>query len=551
MSEPHDYDVLIVGAGFAGVHQLLNIRKLGLTVKVLEIGEDLAGTWLWNRYPGAEFFIHRLQFCGARVDSPSPFYQFSDPELWQDWTYTEKYPDWREIQAYFRYVNDKFDVKRDVVFHSRVASAHWNDLVDRWTVTTEDGRVFRAQFLSLCTGIGSKHHIPIFKGIDTFQGDVYHSARWPEKYDFKDKRAGIIGTGATAIQIIQEIAPHVAHLTVFQRTPNLALPMRQQSISAEAEEKLKKDLYPVFFRRRGQTFSGFDYDIDPKSIPDTTPEERLLAFEEKWEKGGLHFWVGSYADLFMNQEANDEAYAFWRKKVRERIPDPELQEKLAPMQAPHPWGVRRPSLEQRYFEVYSQPNVTLVDVNKAAIEEIVPNGLRTSDGTVHELDILVFATGFDMITGGITSIDIRGQDGLSIKEKWANGVKSYLGLASATYPNMFWIYGPQSPAGLSNGPSSIEMTSEWIINCIKYLKENNFSSIVPIEEAQLAYSEHVDQLGAAALWSKAKNSWYMGSNIEGKKVQMLQFPGGLPAYAKLCNDAATNSYDGFHLKCSI
>ncbi|KAJ3859205.1 cyclohexanone monooxygenase [Lentinula novae-zelandiae] len=536
MSETHDYDVLIVGAGFAGVHQLLNIRKLDLTVKVLETGEDLAGTWLWNRYPG------------ARVDSPSPFYQFSDPELWRDWTYTAKYPDWREIQAYFRYVNDKFDVKRDVIFHSRVASAHWNDLVDRWTVTTEDGRVFRAQFLSLCTGIGSKHHIPKFKGIDTFQGDVYHSARWPEMYDFKDKRAGIIGTGATAIQIIQEIAPHVAHLTVFQRTPNLALPMRQKNISAEAEEKLKKDLYPVFFRRRDQTFSGYDYDIDPKSILDTTREERVLAFEEKWEKGGFHFWVGSYADLFMNQEANDEAYAFWREKVRERIPDPELQEKLAPMQAPHPWGVRRPSLEQRYFEVYSQPNVTLVDVNKTAIEEIVPNGLKTSDGTVHELDILVFATGFDMITGGITSIDIRGQDGLSIKEKWANGVKSHLGLASATYPNMFWIYGPQSPSGLSNGPSSIEMTSEWIINCIKYMKENKILSIVPTEEAQFAYSEHVDQLGAAALWAKAKNSWYMGSNIEGKKVQMLQFPGGLPAYFKLCNDSAAKGYHGFHLK---
>ncbi|KAJ4478403.1 cyclohexanone monooxygenase [Lentinula aciculospora] len=537
-SETAEYDVIIVGAGFAGVHQLLKIRKLGLTAKILETGEDLSGTWLWNKYPG------------ARVDSPMPIYQFSDPAIWQDWSFTEYYPDWREIQAYFRYVDHKFNVKQDVSFSSRVISAHWNDSVDRWTVTTEDGRVFRGQFLSLCTGIASKYHIPEFKGIASFKGEVHHTARWPEEYDFKGKRVGVIGTGSTGVQVIQEIAPIVSHLTVFQRTPNLALPMKQRKISVEEQDKLKKELYPIFYGRRNQTFSGFLHDLDPKPMAETTLEERTLAFEDRWDKGGFHFWLGSYSELFLVQKYNDEAYAFWRRKVRERIPDPELQEKLAPMQAPHPFGVKRPSLEQRYFEVYSQSNVTLVNISKTPIEQITRNGLQTNDGTEHVLDVLVFATGFDMVTGGITSIDIRGQDGVSIKEKWADGVRSYLGVASATYPNMFWIYGPQSPSSFSNGPSSIELTSEWIIDCIKFIKENNISSIVPTEEAQHAYSEHVNQLGSIGLWAGAKTSWYLGNNIQGKKTQMLQFPGGIPAYAKLCNDSAARGYDGFDLKRS-
>ncbi|KAJ3991430.1 cyclohexanone monooxygenase [Lentinula boryana] len=536
MSKSEFYDVLIVGAGFAGVHQLVNIRKLGLTAKILEAGSDLAGTWFWNKYPG------------ARVDSPMPIYQFSDPDLWKDWTFSEYYPDWKEIQAYFQYVDKKLGIKQDVSFNSRVVSAHWDDSVDRWTVTSEDGRIFRAQFLSLCTGIASKHHMPEIKGIDKFKGEVHHTSRWPEKYDFAGKKVGVIGTGATGVQVIQELAPVVAHLTVFQRTPNLALPMKQRKMSAEEQQKLKDEWYTILFGRRYQTFSGFPHDLVPKPIAETTVEERALMFEDLWEKGGFHFWLGTYTELFTNQKFNKEAYAFWRKKVRERIPDPELQEKLAPMESPHPFGVKRPSLEQKYFEVYSRQNVTLVDISKNSIEEITPNGLKTSDGVEYEMDVLVLATGFDMVTGGITSIDIRGQDGISIKDKWSDGVRSYLGVASATYPNMFWIYGPQSPSSFTNGPSSIELTSDWIINCVKHMKENGISSIVPTEEAQYAYSELVNQLGSVGLWNGAKTSWYLGKNIQGKKTQMLQFPGGIPTYAKLCNESAAKGYEGFDLK---
>ncbi|KAJ3725241.1 FAD dependent oxidoreductase [Lentinula raphanica] len=534
MTDTQEYDVLIVGAGFAGIHQLLNIRKLGLTAKILEEGDGLGGNWNWTRYPG------------ARTDSEIPIYQFSNPELWRDWTFTEYFPDWKELQAYFRYVDNKMDISRDVLFNSCVVSAHWDDSGERWTVSTADGRVLRAQFFILCTGQTSKFHKPDFKGLDTFNGELYHTSRWPAEYDLNGKKVGVIGTGASGVQVIQAVAPIVSHLTVFQRTPNFALPMRQQTVNADEDRKAKRDLYPIMFSRRMQTFSGFYYDVDHKSIADTTPEERALMLEDLWAGKGLRFWLGAYAELWSNQKFNDEVYAFWRKKVTERIgPDPILQEKLAPLNSRHPFGVRRPSLEQGYFEIFSRPNVTLVDVNEAAIEEILPTGIRTSDGIEHILDVLVLATGFDLLTGAFTSIDIRGQDGISIKEKWADGVQSYLGVASATYPNMFWIYGPQSPSALAIAPTAIEFGSDWVTDCIKYMKQNNFSSIVPTEEAQHAYSKHVDKLGAAGLWLGAKTSPYMGTNIPGKKMQMLQFSGGFPAYVKLCNDSAAKGYPGF------
>ncbi|KAE9396792.1 cyclopentanone 1,2-monooxygenase [Gymnopus androsaceus JB14] len=532
MTETQEYDVLVIGSGFSGIHQLINLRKQGLTVKILEAGSDLGGTWYWNRYPG------------ARVESEVPIYQFSDPELWKDWTWSERFPGWKEIQEYFQYVDRKLGIKQDVLFSSRVVSAVWNDTTDRWMLTTEDGRVFRSQFLSLCTGVGSKPYIPDFKGLDTFKGQVHHTARWPAECNLAEKRVGIIGTGSTGVQVIEEISPIVSHLTVFQRTPHLALPMRQRQISVEEQEKQKNDIYPILFSRRLQTFSGLLHDLNPKPTMDATPEERISFYEDKWEKGAFHFWLGAYKDLFTNQQANDEAYAFWRKKVRERIPNPELQEILAPMQAPHPFGMKQPSLEQRYFEVYSQPNVTLVDIKKDEIEEITLNGLKISDGPI-------LATGFDMVTGGITAIDIRGQDGIPIKEKWSSGIRSYLGLASATYPNMFWIYGPHSPASFSNGPTTIEFTSEWIINLIKHMKDNQISSVAPTEKAQNLYSEKVSRLGAAGLWLRAKRSWFMGANIPGKKTEMLQFPGGVPVYTKLCNDEAKNGYKGFHTKPEV
>ncbi|KAJ3997445.1 cyclohexanone monooxygenase [Lentinula boryana] len=536
MSDVQEFDAIIVGAGFAGVHQLIQFRKLGLKVRLLEAGGGLGGTWYWNTYPG------------ARVDSENPIYQFSDPELYKDWNYTEKFPGWREIQQYFEYVDKKLDLSRDISYNSRVVSAVWDDATDRWTLTTEAGTVYRTQWLSLCTGIGSKYYIPPFKGLDTFKGEVHHTSRWPTDYDLKGKRIGVIGTGSTGVQLIQEVAPIAEHLTVFQRTPNLSLPMRQTKLDLEEEAKLKEYLYPIQFGRRNQTFSGYLHDLDMKPTLETTLEERTLYYEDKWQKGGFHFWIGSYGDIFFKQDANDVAYAFWRDKTRARINDPEMKEKLAPMKSPHPFGVKRPSLEQNYFEVYNQPNVDLIDVNKTPIAEITPDGIITSDGIEHKLDALIFATGFDMVTGGITSIDIRGQDDVPIKEKWVNGVRSYLGLGSAKFPNMFWIYGPQSPAAFSNGPSTIEFTSEWIADCIKHCRENKISHIVASDEAQNAWSEQLQQIASMGLWLGAKHSWYMGSNVEGRKVEILQFPGGVPMYEKAINDSASKGYEGWIVK---
>ncbi|KAJ7811370.1 cyclohexanone monooxygenase [Mycena leptocephala] len=515
MAETQEYDVLIVGAGFAGIHQLIHLRKRGFTAKILEMGEDLGGTWYWNVYPG------------IRVDVEHTIYQFSDAELWKDWTWKELFPSGEELQAYFRYVDRKCDVRRDVMFNSRVASAIWDEESVRWSITTEDGRVLRAQFLSLCTGIASKPFIPPFKGIGTFSGELHHSARWPADYDFSGKRVGVVGTGSSGVEVIQEIAPLVEHLTVYQRTPCVPLPLRQKQFSAEEQEKAKKELYPIHLARQHQTFSGLLYDLDERETLSLTAEERRLYFEE-----------------------HDEFYAFWRKKILERISDYplELQEKLAPLKPPFPWGVRRPSLETSYYEAYRQSNVKLVDVNENAIEEITPGGLRTSDGTEHKLDALIIATGFDMVTGGITSIDIRGQDGVSIKDKWANGVQTYLGLASANYPNAFWINGPHAPSALSNAPCTIEITSNWIIDCIQYMKENGISRIVPTEDAQQTYSDEVQEAASKMLWSGAKRSDYMGSNIPRKHVQMLHFTGGVPAYAKVLKDAAEEGYEGFDKK---
>jgi cation diffusion facilitator CzcD-associated flavoprotein CzcO len=501
MSGVQEYDVIIIGAGFSGVHQLIQLRKQGLKIKILEAGGGLGGTWYWNTYPG------------ARVDSENPLYQFSDPELWHEWTYKEKFPGWEEIQEYFKFVDKKRDISKDVIFNSRVVSAHWDNAGSKWNITTEAGQVYRAQYISLCAGIAAKYYVPPYKGIDSFKGEIHHTSRWPKNANLKGKKIGVIGTGATGVQVIQETAPIAEHLTVFQRTPNMALPMRQEKLDSEEQAKLKKTLYPYQMARRQETFTGYLHDLDMKnSALQATEAERQLYFEDKWTKGGFHFWVGSYGEILLNQEVNDFAYTFWKNKVRERINDPKLQEALAPTTPPHPFGLKRPSLEQNYFEQYNRSNVTLVNLRENAIEEVTPTGVKTSDGVEHKLDVLVLATGFDMVTGSVTSIDIRGQDGVSIKEKWADGCKTYLGLGAAGFPNLFWIFGPHHPAAFSNAPSSVEPTSDWVAECIKYCRENNIKSITAAEEAQASWVDTMKAISQMGLYSKA-DSWYVGANI--------------------------------------
>ncbi|KAJ8081042.1 hypothetical protein PM082_017882 [Marasmius tenuissimus] len=533
-SDMGDIDVLIVGAGFSGVYMLTHLRRLGCSVKVFESGSDLGGVWRWNCYPG------------ARVDTVVPLYEFSMEELWKDWTWKEKFPGFAELREYFQHVDMKLAVKKDIRFNTRVTSAHWNVNTDRWDVQTESGATASPRFLILCTGFVAKFYVPPFRGIENFQGIVRHTSQWPDEgLSFEGKKVAVVGTGASGVQVIQEIGPVVKHLTVFQRTPNFATPMRQTTLDRETQQA-KKKLYPTIFKRRLQTLVGLDYNPFPQDFFSATPEERDLHMEEQWNKGGFHFLIGNYQDVWVNEKANAEVYRFWRDRTRARLHDPRLQELLAPTTAPHPFGAKRLSLEQAYYEVFNQSNVRLVDTNESPIVEITANGIETSDGVHHEVDVIVLATGFDSVTGGITQIDIRGVDGSTIKEKWSNGVHTHLGMTTANFPNMFFLYGPQAPTALSNGPTCVEIQGDWITACIEHLLIKGLTRIEATREAEKIWRDMVMHNSSMALFDKAKG-WYNGANIPGKHVEQLNFVGGVSLYADLCREKAEKGYQGFVL----
>jgi cation diffusion facilitator CzcD-associated flavoprotein CzcO len=541
MSTPtsDELDVLVVGAGFAGLYQLDRLRNLGYSVTVFEAGSDLGGVWYWNCYPG------------ARVDTWAPLYQFSREDLWRDFDFTELYPGWDEVRRYFRHVDRKLDLSKDIRFSTRVIGAEFDEERRQWEVRARDERTgetssVRARYLVLCTGFGSKPYVPDIRGLDTFAGECHHTARWPQGgLDVTGKRVGVIGTGASGVQVIQESAPDAAHLTVFQRTPNLALPMRQQQLDAAANRAMKES-YPERFAMRATTFAGFDYDFQDKGALEVSDEERTAVYEKLWETGGFVSWLGTFNDIFFDAEANATAYAFWRDKVRARITDPATAEKLAPTVAQHPFGVKRPSLEQRYYEVYNQDNVDLVDLQDTPIERVTATGVVTADGREHALDVLVLATGFDAVTGGITAIDIRSTKGESFADVFAAGTRTHLGTATAGFPNLLYVYGPQSPSAFCNGPTCAELQGDWVVQCLEHMRENGLTRIEATPEAEEAWGEHVAELTADTLFPFAK-SWYMGDNVPGKKRELLAYPGGLPTYLQKCAEAAERGYEGFAL----
>ncbi|KAI3608203.1 cyclohexanone monooxygenase [Moniliophthora roreri] len=528
-------DVLVVGAGFGGIYQLVQYRKLGFNVKAFEAGNDLGGIWYWNCYPG------------ARTDTEAPLYEFAFEELWKDWNWTERFPGVAELRSYFQYVEQKWDVKKDVYFNNRVVGATWLTENHRWRVTTDNGLVAYPRFLSLCMGFAAIPYIPPFKGLDTFKGLCHHTSKWPQHgLDVTGKRVGVIGTGASGVQVIQEIGPQVGHLTVFQRTPNMSLPMSQRKMDGDTQRRLKSSVYPTIYRRRIQTWTGTTWGAYPKEFFSVSPEERRLHLEDVFYRGSFRFLGENFIDAFTNQAANDEVYEFWKEKVRARVKDPDRQEILAPTIPPHPIGTKRPSLESTYFEVFNQPNVDLIDLNKNAISEITPDGIRTEDGVHHQLDVLILATGFDSLTGGFTNIDMRGVDGKTIAESWRGGVHTNLGMTVSNFPNMFFVYGPHGPTSFCNGPSCAEFQGNWIIDCIQYMKSNHFTCIEATQEAEQSWNALVDKCYARGLFYKAK-SWYNGGNIPGKVVQPLFFAGGLPTFLRICREKAEAGYEGFKL----
>lgn len=527
-----ELDVLVIGAGFAGLYQLDRLRDLGYSVKVYEAGSELGGIWYWNCYPG------------ARVDTEGPMYQFAYKDLWKDWEYSSLYPNWSEVREYFQYLDRRLDLSRDIRFDTRVTGADFDTERNQWVVRTADGSTTRCSYLVPCLGFASKPYTPPLPGLDSFRGICHHTALWPQDgVDFTGKRVAVIGTGASGVQVIQEASQESVDLTVFQRTPNLALPMGQRKLTPDEQEEIKKEL-PGNFDARGKTFAGFDYDFIPQNAVDLSEEERNAGYEELWRKGGFRFWLAIYQDTLFVQESNDYAYSFWRDKVRTRIDDPELAEKLAPTRQLHPFGVKRPSLEQNYYDVYNQDNVHLVDISENPIDTITEKGVKTRDGVEHEFDIIVLATGFDSVSGGLTQLDIRGTDGSLLRDQWSNGVDAHLGIATANFPNLLFIYGPQSPSGFCNGPTCAEIQGEMIVETLDHLLSGGGNRIESTPEADKQWSEHVSGLVEPTLFPKAK-SWYMGANIPGKPLQSLNYPGGLPLYRQKFAESKENDFAGF------
>ena len=526
-----DFDAVIVGAGFAGLYALHKLRnEMGLSARVFEKGSGIGGTWHWNRYPG------------ARSDSSSWIYCYSfDEDLRQEWQWTERYPQQPEILSYLEHVADRFDLERDIQLETSVEEAAFNEETGRWQIRTDTGDVVSARFLIAALGALSAANLPDIPGIENFTGEWYHTASWPhESVDFTGKRVGAIGTGATGIQVATEIAEQADHLTVFQRTPNYALPLGNYPLDAESRRRYKEN-YEEIWEWVRHNFSGHDYDFIGKSILEATPEEREQAFRERYDRGGFGLWIGNYDDILDTREANDPVSEWVRERIAERVEDPVTAEKLTPRN--HGFGTKRVPLENGYYEIFNRDNVELVDVQKAPIEEITATGVRTKDRE-YEFDALVFATGFDAMTGPYNKIDIRGREGRLLREKWAEGPRTYLGIMTAGYPNMFAITGPQSPSVLTNMPVAIEQHVEWISGAIQYMIGNGLEVVEPTVEAEDGWVEHSQEVAYDTLLPQSA-TWYMGANIPGKPQVFLPYLGGLGPYRQKCDEVAANEYEGF------
>ena len=527
------YDAIVVGAGFAGLYMLHRLRdKLGLSVRAYEAGDGVGGTWYWNRYPG------------ARCDSDSYIYCYMfDPQLLQEWEWSERYPQQPEILRYLNHVADRFDLRKDIQFGSRVIDAIFDENSGLWEIRTDKGDVVTAKYFISAAGCLSSSNLPRFKGVETFEGRTYHTGHWPhDGVDFTAKRVAVIGTGASAVQSIPLISEQAKHLTVFQRTPNYCVPARNGKVAPEKVKARKAD-YGRIKENVRNSFFGFEYDFIYKSVLEVPPEERERVFNEMWDQGGFAFWLANYQDMFFSKEANAVCAEFLQRKIREKLKDPALADKLIPKN--HYYGTKRQPLDSNYFETFNKPNVVLVDLSDTPIEEITPKGVRTSDKE-YEVDIIVFATGFDALTGPLKKINIRGRGGRRLADQWADGPSSYLGVAVAGFPNMFTITGPGSPSVLSNMPVSIEQHVEWISDCIEYLQKHGISTIEAKPDAEQQWTAHVAEVANTSLMPTA-NSWYVGANIPGKPRVFMPYLGGVGPYRKKCAEIAANGYEGFAL----
>ena len=531
MNSAGNFDVIIVGAGISGMYMLYRMRKLGLSSRVIEMASDVGGTWYWNRYPG------------ARCDTDTMEYSYSfDEDLQQEWEWPERYPTQPEILEYLNHVADRHDLRPSITFNTRVEAAIFDEETNRWHVQTDDGAELSSQFLIMATGCLSAPNVPPIDGKETFSGPIYHTARWPHAgVDLSGKRVAVIGTGSSGVQAIPVIARQAEQLTVFQRSPQWSIPARNRAVDLDLVAEVKADYASFRARRRLQPGGDIaSVPVNDFSAMSVDEQERQRIFEERWQVGGLSFY-NSFNDIRLNHESNTAVAEFVHARIREIVKDSKVAEMLCPS---HTFGCKRGVIDSGYFETFNRSNVLLVDISAAPIQAISPRGIRTADAD-YELDIIVFATGFDAMTGALLRIDIRGREGLALSEKWAAGPVNYLGLGVPGFPNLFTITGPGSPSVLANMMVTIEQHVDWVTDCINYMVEHIHACIEASEEAQEAWVAHVNEVADNTL-AVTCQSWYLGANIPGKPRVFMPLP-GFPSYVAKCEEVVANGYEGFVL----
>jgi len=523
-----DFDAIVIGAGVSGLYQLYRLRELGFRVRVFEAGTGVGGTWYWNRYPGARF------------DSESWTYGYSfSEELLEEWDWEEHFAGQPETERYLNYVADKFDLRRDIQFKSRVISAHYREETRSWDVLLEDGRRYTTRFLITAVGVLSAATMPTIPGVKTFQGQSCHTHYWPkEPVRFEGKRVAVIGTGATGVQTITEVAKTAGHLTVFQRTPQWCAPLHNGKIGKDEMSRIRAN-FPEIFARCQETYGCFIHATDPRAALEVSREEREAFWEKLYSEPGFGIWMGNFRDILVDRNANALISDFIARKIRQRVKDPLVAEKLIPKN--HGFGTRRVPLESGYFEVYNQPNVELVDITETPIERITPTGVRTSDGE-YGFDIIIYATGFDAITGAFDRIDIRGIDGASLKDKWKDGPQTFLGILVDGFPNLLMVMGPH--AGLGNFPRAVEYTADWVTGLIRFACERDLTRIEATAAGAVAWTDHVIEASEGLLFTEV-DSWMTGinRNVEGKQVRrIMRYSGGHPKFRERCEAVVAEGY---------
>ncbi|KAF2794066.1 FAD/NAD(P)-binding domain-containing protein [Melanomma pulvis-pyrius CBS 109.77] len=517
------YDVIIIGAGFSGIANLHRLRGDGLKCHIFEAGTDFGGVWYWNRYPG------------ARVDSETPFYQLNIPAVYNTWNFSSRFPDHVELRKYMAHVDSVLGLRKDVSFNARVNSATWNTSSSEWEIGTETGVKAKARWLVLATGLLHRTHFPEFPGLETYKGAVHHSGAWPEDTSVHGKKVAVIGAGATSVQIIQELAKEAGQLTMLMRRPSYCLPMHQRLWTAE-EQTAWKGYYPSLFAAGRASTVGFPTQRTDKRLQDVSPADREAYFESLWTAGGFQFLLRNFNNVMLDKEANAAVYDFWKRKVRERLTDPEKQALMAPDEAPYYFGTKRTPLENDYYDVLNQKNVDIVDLTKNPLKSFAETGIQLEgEDAVRDFDYIVLATGFDSFTGSLTHMGLKNKDGVDIKDVWADGVKTYLGMMMHGFPNAFMVYSPQAPTALSNGPTILEAQTDFICDTINMLREQGVKSIEATAEAEGEWKGAMDAMIAHTLYPFT-NSWWNGSNIPGKKSQNMTYIGGIDNYEKTCRE---------------